>query len=75
METLGSILIISRLGFVISFVLVLIILQLFEKKGEGRAGQDLGSERLGAKGQGQAKGRAGCRFLLLVYLDPPSAPC
>ena len=36
-------------------------LQLFEKKGEGRAGQGLGSERLGAQGQGQAKGRAGCR--------------
>ena len=34
-------------------------LQLFEKKGEGRAGQGLGSERLGAQGQGQ--GRAGCR--------------
>ena len=39
-------------------------LQLFEKKGEGRAGQILGSERLGAgqhraraKGQGQGKGR------------------
>ena len=36
-------------------------LQLFEKKGEGRAGQGLGSERLGAQDQGQAKGRAGCR--------------
>ena len=36
-------------------------LQLFEKKGEGRAGQGLGSERLGAQGQGQAKGRAECR--------------
>ena len=37
-------------------------LQLFEKKGEGRAGQGLGSERLGAgqhqgQGQGQGKGR------------------
>ena len=35
-------------------------MQLFEKKGEGRAGQGLGSERLGA-GQPRAKGRAGCR--------------
>ena len=41
-------------------------LQLFEKKGEGRAGQGLGSERLGAgqhkaRAKARAKGRAGCR--------------
>ena len=41
-------------------------LQLFEKKGEGRAGQILGSERLGAgqhraRAKARAKGRAGCR--------------
>ena len=47
-------------------------LQLFEKKGEGRAGQGLGSERLGAgqhrarpglrEGQGRAgRAQAGCR--------------
>ena len=41
-------------------------LQLFEKKGEGRAGQILGSERLGAgqhraRAKPRAKGRAGCR--------------
>ena len=41
-------------------------LQLFEKKGEGRAGQRLGSERLGAgqhrvRAKARAKGRAGCR--------------
>ena len=36
-------------------------LQLFEKKGEGRAGQGLGSERLGAGARAKAKGRAGCR--------------
>ena len=36
-------------------------LQLFEKKGEGRAGQILGSERLGAGQKARAKGRAGCR--------------
>ena len=40
-------------------------LQLFEK-GEGRAGQGLGSERLGAgqhraRAKARAKGRAGCR--------------
>ena len=38
----------------------------FEKKGEGRAGQGLGSERLGAgqhraRAKARAKGRAGCR--------------
>ena len=33
-------------------------LQLFEKKGEGRAGQGLGSERLGAGHRGRAQ-RAG----------------
>ena len=41
-------------------------LQLFEKKGEGRAGQGLGSERLGAgqhraRAKARAKGTAGCR--------------
>ena len=41
-------------------------LQLFEKKGEGRAGQILGSERFGAgqhraRAKARAKGRAGCR--------------
>ena len=41
-------------------------LQLFEKKGEGRAGQGLGSERLGAgqhraRAKARAKGKAGCR--------------
>ena len=41
-------------------------LQLFEKKGEGRAGQILCSERLGAgqhraRAKARAKGRAGCR--------------
>ena len=41
-------------------------MQLFEKKGEGRAGQGLGSERLGAgqhraRAKARAKGRAGCR--------------
>ena len=41
-------------------------LQLFEKKGEGRAGQILGSERLGAgqhraRAKARGKGRAGCR--------------
>ena len=41
-------------------------LQLFEKKGEGRAGQGLGSERLGAgqhraRAKARTKGRAGCR--------------
>ena len=41
-------------------------LQLFEKKGEGRAGQGLGSERLGAgqhraRAKARAKERAGCR--------------
>ena len=41
-------------------------LQLFEKKGEGRAGQGLGSEGLGAgqhraRAKARAKGRAGCR--------------
>ena len=41
-------------------------LQLREKKGEGRAGQILGSERLGAgqhraRAKARAKGRAGCR--------------
>ena len=35
-------------------------LQLFEKKGEGRAGQGLGSERLGAgQHRARAKGREG----------------
>ena len=36
-------------------------LQLFEKKGEGRAGQGLGSERLGAQGQGKGRVQGGCR--------------
>ena len=41
-------------------------LQLFQKKGEGRAGQGLGSERLGAgqhraRAKARAKGRANCR--------------
>ena len=41
-------------------------LQLFEKKGEGRAAQILGSERLGAgqhraRAKARANGRAGCR--------------
>ena len=41
-------------------------LQLFEKKGEGRAGQGLGSEHLGAgqhraRAKARAKGRARCR--------------
>ena len=41
-------------------------LQLFEKKGEGSAGQGLGSERLGAgqhraRAKARGKGRAGCR--------------
>ena len=35
-------------------------LQLFEKKGEGRAGQGLGSERLGA-GQHRARAKARAR--------------
>ena len=41
-------------------------LQLFEKKGEGRARQGLGSERLGGRAaqgsaKARAKGTAGCR--------------
>ena len=50
----------SILGFSRPENLKITFLQLFEKKGEGRAGQGLGSERLGA-GQHRAKGRAGCR--------------
>ena len=44
------------------------VFAIFQKKGEGRAGQGLGSERLGAgqhraraKARARAKGRAGCR--------------
>ena len=48
------------------------VFAIFEKKGEGRAGQGLGSERLGAgqhrarakaraRARARAKGRAGCR--------------
>ena len=57
---------VARFHFEVSENLKITFLQLFEKKGEGRAGQGLGSEHLGAgqhraRAKARAKGRAGCR--------------
>ena len=56
----------SILRFARAENLKITFVQLFEKKGEGRAGQGLGSERLGAgqhraRAKARAKGTAGCR--------------
>ena len=57
---------VARFHFEVFKPLKITFLQLFEKKGEGRAGQGLGSEHLGAgqhraRAKARAKGRAGCR--------------